>query len=147
MRNILSPHGRTRRTNYLLGLIAINLLGMFVRGRPGGSTPAEASFGFIVTAILLWPLYCMMTRRLHDADRTSIQAILTLCCAVIAAFFAGVSDTLSVRNDLPSTISLFASLALVASSISMMVMRPTKGPNRYGDDPRRRSDDSEGVIA
>lgn len=147
MRNILSPHGRTRRTNYLLGLVAINLVGIAVRGQTTGSTPAEASVGFIVTAIMMWPLYCLMTRRLHDADRTSIQAILTLCCAVIAAFFAGVSGTLAVRSDLPATISLFASLALAASSISMMVMRPTRGPNRYGDDPRRRSEDSEGVIA
>jgi uncharacterized membrane protein YhaH (DUF805 family) len=147
VRNILSPHGRTRRTNYIIGLIGINVVGVAIRGVVAGSTPGEASMGFVVTALLLWPLYCLMTRRLHDADRTSIQAILTLCCAVVAAFFAGVSGTLAVKNDLPTTISLFASLALVLSSVSMMVMTPTRGANRYGDDPRKPTTDSEGVIA
>ena len=149
MRNPFSPHGRTRRLNYALGLVVINVVGISARGLVTGTTPAEAAFGFVVTAFLLWPLYCLMTRRLHDADRTSIQAILTLSCALVATFFAGLSGTLSAPNGAAQIIAGAAALMLVASSLIMMTMPPTRGANRYGPDPRRPVDNvrSEEVIA
>ncbi len=138
MLRLFSPEGRMRRRTYLLTIIAINVLGTLLNDFLGGSTPAEAVVGFAAMMILLWPLYCAMSRRLHDADRTSTMALVTLALAIAGSFFVQASQT--VETEQMRTMLTIGALLIVSSgiiSLFILLMMPTRGANRYGEDPRQ----------
>ncbi len=135
---IFSPEGRMRRRSYLLTILIINLLGTVLNAVIGGSTPGEAVIGFIVMMLILWPLYCAMSRRLHDADRTSTAALVALALAIGGSFFVQASQTVEAVQM--RTLLTIGSVLIVSSgavSLFILLARPTVGANRYGEDPRQ----------
>ena len=135
--NPFSPEGRMRRRTYVLTLLVVNVLGLALNLRAGGSMPIDAVIGFAGMLILLWPMYCAMTKRLHDADRTSTTTLVSLGLAIAGSFFLQTAPTLS-SEQLSLTRAIGSVLIMAGGAVALFVLvaRPTSGPNRYGEDPR-----------
>lgn len=138
MGNPFSPEGRMRRRSYLMTLIVIDVIGTILNFTLRGSTPGEAVIGFAVMMLLLWPLYCSMSRRLHDADKTSSTALLALGLVIAGSFFLQTSPTLATQQmRAMQTIGSVLVIAGGVTSLFILLARPTRGANRYGEDPRQ----------
>lgn len=106
-----SPRGRiARRTWWLYGVGAMLGIGVLLNAllRIAGMAPDPAAA--VVTLVLLWPSLAISIKRWHDRDKSAWWVLVGLI-PVIGGLW------LLIENGL---------------------MRGTRGPNRYGDDPLAR---------
>jgi uncharacterized membrane protein YhaH (DUF805 family) len=145
--------GRSRRKEYwmfVLGIILLDVVWVVLASAtgglaaatigPDGTPPSMAGMmmgmGFIglIFAIiflgLLIPSLAVTVRRLHDVDRTGWWVLAPYGPMILAGVFIAMgSATLAMLLYL---IGLVAGLALLI----FMFMEGTKGPNRFGEDPK-----------
>lgn len=97
----------------------------------GGALAAMGVFGIVIG--LLWlailiPSLAVAVRRLHDTDRTGWWVALPIGIAVLTGIVGS-----------GSTLGTILNLLYLASAILLLVfycIDGTKGPNRFGEDPK-----------
>jgi uncharacterized membrane protein YhaH (DUF805 family) len=142
--------GRSRRKEYwmfTLGVILlyiVMLILMIVLGggammaaatnpaASGGAVAGMGVFGIIFALVMLAliiPSLAGGVRRLHDTDRSGWW---------LGGLF-GLAILYSVAGQVSSALALILGLAYLAMAITLVVfycLEGTKGPNRYGEDPK-----------
>lgn len=150
--------GRSRRMEYwmwalfqVLVYFAVVILMMLFGGAAilSGDPNAmmSAGFGMVMILILyilialafLIPSLAVSVRRLHDTDRSGWW-ILAPVAPYIVMIFAGAMLTASpdlamIAGGL-ALVSMLAVLALSVTVFIFMVLEGTRGPNKYGPDPK-----------
>jgi uncharacterized membrane protein YhaH (DUF805 family) len=128
--------GRSRRKEYWMYLLLIVIVG-FVLGMIEGVMGLQQSvagvygpLSAILALVTFIPSLAVGVRRLHDTDRTGWWMLLPILpyAAAFAMLFSG-------------NVAMFGILALVALGCAVvvlvfMVLDGTKGPNKYGPDPK-----------
>jgi uncharacterized membrane protein YhaH (DUF805 family) len=145
--------GRSRRKEYwmyVLGLCAVSVVLSAIEGAAGINKMVLGVYG-PATALLLVgtfiPSLAVAIRRLHDTGRSGWWiAPLFLLEAAMLYFIARGDLTRMVPGDLV----IFAILACVTLVVALillifMLLDGTKGPNKYGPDPK--STDTDKVFA
>ena len=133
---LLSPRGRIGRTVFFAGfgvVMAASIVLNFV--------PYIGSFAHLV---LLWPLACLLAKRLHDAGRTSALLLLPLVVGALALGQAVMSGGLGLiglgpvsDSSLRPAMAILALTALLALGFVAWVglSRGERAANRYGASP------------
>jgi uncharacterized membrane protein YhaH (DUF805 family) len=104
------------------------------------ATPAPFWFrvySLVVMLLTAWPVYAMITKRLHDRGQSDMFAWIYTTLAVII-YAADVISPLELKSGITTTgwiIALPALLLGIALLIETGFRRGTAGPNAYGDDP------------
>lgn len=144
--------GRSRRKEYwmfVLGVILLYIVCLVLLFAVGGLAGAAIQpgtapsmtgmlmglgvFGLIIGIIwlaLLIPSLAVTVRRLHDTDRTGWWILAPYGPLILAIGSAGLQST---------TLALLLNLLSLAGSIALLVftlLDGTKGPNRFGEDPK-----------
>ena len=147
--------GRSRRKEFWMFTLGLFLLGivlgillivvggasmMSASGDPAagvaGMVAGVGIFGLVMAVFwlgLLIPSIAVGIRRLHDIDRTGWWLGGFYLLYAVSAL-----STFQVL-PLPSAVSLILSLAVLALATTLIVfycLEGTKGPNRFGDDPK-----------
>lgn len=91
----------------------------------------------IANAIVLWPWIAICAKRLHDRNRPGwiilpLALLSFVADALIVAGFGGPVDGYSVPVIVAYGLQLLVTIYLV---VDLGILRGTRGPNRYGDDP------------
>ncbi|MBV8685724.1 MAG: DUF805 domain-containing protein [Alphaproteobacteria bacterium] len=126
----------------MIGLAGTAILGGFGSGGGAGSAMAAGGAIMIVLVLcgLLWlvlliPSIAVGIRRLHDTDRSGWW--------LGGYFLLAVVSNVLTRSSGPGALSMLFSLAVLIYAIMLfvfMVLDGTKGPNKYGPDPKGRVD-------
>ncbi|MCR5834086.1 MAG: DUF805 domain-containing protein [Selenomonadaceae bacterium] len=137
--NFFKREGRLNRLRYFKRLIVVgtiesiilaNVLIMGLNALLELST--SALIFFKVTAIAaLYPIFCLMVRRLHDMDKDEKFAYVFV--AINTAIILSYSET-AITTEPPIYIS-FLNLILAVMSLYLLFCAGTKGDNQYGSDP------------
>lgn len=140
VRFLFSPNGRISGTQFF-SCIAVAMLIMVVVGFGLGTVPSVN--GPIILSIcwilLVWPLLCLLIKRLHDTGRSAIWLWLLAPQAVMAL------TSLAMGGYLPGAILwLMNGLGILANIlcwglIFFLALKPgDDGENAYGPDPHSR---------
>jgi uncharacterized membrane protein YhaH (DUF805 family) len=120
----LSPTGRTGRLFYwLLGFIPLSLVGLSL-GFLLPRTPDGMLYFVGVAGLFFWPQVVILARRLHDINLNGWWVMLSWAFPLV--LFLG-------NTPLPSgamTIVQWVAVGILG------LIPGTRGPNKYGDDPR-----------
>jgi uncharacterized membrane protein YhaH (DUF805 family) len=121
-----SPTGRTgRRFYWLFGFLPMALLGLIAgflepHDRPG-------LYGLVLTVLLLWPQTVLLVRRFHDIALSGWWVLLLLL---------GPAALFLVQLPLPRG---FGIIAAWLAAVCIGLIPGTRGPNKFGSDPRGRT--------
>lgn len=126
-------NGRSRRTEVLLYHIAIALVGVmlgFTASFALSGTLASFLMAVLQIAVIL-PMFALFARRLHDQNRSAWWALI-----LPAGFGLNI-----MRHDLLATFvpARWVDIIYVCLVITMLLLLywpGTRGPNRFGPDPR-----------
>ena len=134
---LFSPKGRISGTQFLIS-ISIAMLVMVIIGFSLGAVPALN--GPIILSICwtiqIWPLTCVLIRRLHDTGRSAIWLWLFAPQALIALISLAMGGYLPV-----ATLWLMTALGIISNIlcwglIFFLVLKPgDTGDNHYGTAP------------
>jgi uncharacterized membrane protein YhaH (DUF805 family) len=127
--------GRSRRKEYwmyFLFLVIVNLLVGMVESVVGlaGTVGPYGPLSILVVVVTFVPSLAVGIRRLHDTERSGWWILLPLVPYAISAALL-VSGNLSLGGMI-GIVGLLCALGLLV----LMVLEGTKGPNRYGPDPK-----------
>jgi uncharacterized membrane protein YhaH (DUF805 family) len=136
--------GRLRRRDFWLGLLILLLIeialsfGFAGLMRPTGATPIENAALWLALAILLWSSAALIIKRLHDRGKSALWYPLfglapALCYHLGVVYSSNISNVLSPAQQ---AFWLLGGILWVWAIIELGFMPGTKGPNRYGPDPR-----------
>lgn len=139
--------GRIGRLSFLFGLLLLAAFSPFsiktiLSTNPVGEALQLVSqlglAGLGWSLLLLVGVAALMTKRLHDLNRSGIYAALFYLPAAVAAltYFAGRVPFVVEVEKWSGWILAFAGTAGVWFLIQLGFFSGTDGPNRYGDDPR-----------
>ncbi|MEO8670641.1 MAG: DUF805 domain-containing protein [Tahibacter sp.] len=106
--NFLLPAGRLRRRTYVASTAVVALLG--IAAWAALETWVSYRATWFVHLPLLWLLFALACRRLHDRDHSALRLLLLLIPLLGPAWIA----------------------------VELVLLRGSRGQNRYGADPRRR---------
>ncbi len=144
MRFFLSPRGRmSRRQWWTLAVpvmasafVLAGLIDVFFNKAFFLLGPARLWIG----AVLLWPSFALLSRRLHDLDR-SAATLFPLAALIVAALligFVGVGltgETITIFSAITVVMLWFVGCALAALVIVLSTAPGQRGTNRHGPDP------------
>jgi uncharacterized membrane protein YhaH (DUF805 family) len=141
---LTSFRGRLRRRDFWIGLFLLLLIQLaLVFGfaglmRPTGATPLEQVTVWLALGVLLWVSAALIVKGLHDRGKSALWYPLfglapAVCYQLGVVYSSNISNVLS-----PAQIVfwLLAGALWVWATIELGFMPGTKGPNRYGPDPR-----------
>ena len=128
--------GRSRRKEYWLYVLALCVVSVVLNVIETAAGLNKMVLGFYgpLTALLVLativPSLAVGVRRLHDTDRTGWWIALPIVPEIVTIYFLS-------QGDLSKTL-IFALITLVLSLVVLvfLVMDGTKGPNKYGPDPK-----------
>ena len=139
--NFLKRDGRLNRWRYfkrIMLLAFVEMIILIVISVASVNMIGELSPRGLVTMnvfFVIWqlPLYCLMTRRLHDIGRD--EKLAQVCFAINTALVIFFPQTNFSASAEQSPVELI--LMLVGSAIGLYALfcPGTKGTNQYGDDP------------
>ena len=121
---------------------------MMMMGRGGDPSSLLAAGGAMMIVILLYGVFCLAVlipsiavavRRLHDTNRTGWWVLAPLAPYVLmiiaGTMVAASPDSAAVAGGI-ALVSMVAMLVLVIVLLVFYFLEGTKGPNRYGPDPK-----------
>jgi uncharacterized membrane protein YhaH (DUF805 family) len=128
--------GRSRRKEYwlyVLGICAVSMVLGVIEGAAGINKMVLGVYGPLTALLLVGtiiPSLAVGVRRLHDTDRTGWWIVLPLVPEAACFYFLS-------QGDLPKVL-IFGLITLVLALVllAFLVMDGTKGPNKYGPDPK-----------
>lgn len=106
-----------------MGNVAVPLIGM-------------AAILVIFLLVILIPSIAVGVRRLHDVNRSGWWLIVPTVISLVSSVIPFISPDLFILSGILSVVSLIGSLVLIVFAF----LEGTKGPNRFGPDPKRASD-------
>jgi uncharacterized membrane protein YhaH (DUF805 family) len=116
------------------------------RGNPAGIMAAGGA-AMIIWAImmLVWlafliPGLAVAVRRLHDTNRTGWWILSPLAGYVLMFVGAGMAANGSSAGGALAAVGGIAALVLALVLVVFMLLEGTKGPNKYGPDPKGQVD-------
>ena len=137
--------GRLRRRDFWIGLIvlllveiALSFVALGGMMRPTGATEIERLALWPTLAILLWGSAALIVKRLHDRDKSALWYPL-FGLAPAACYWLGVIYSGNISNVLSPAqqgLWLLGGALWIWAVVDLGFMPGTKGPNRYGPDPR-----------
>jgi uncharacterized membrane protein YhaH (DUF805 family) len=128
---LLSPKGRVGRSPYFSFIAIVTMLVTVVSfgaGFAGASTTMLVAV-IAVFLLLLWPVYCVTARRLHDINLPGEWALVVVLPEVLTVVAIAASPSWLFY---PHTVSLFIRFVIV---FALIVMPGAKAENRYGPIP------------
>jgi uncharacterized membrane protein YhaH (DUF805 family) len=150
--------GRSRRMEYWMWFVFLFLLGMafgvlmsIVGGvalMGGNLSSLVAAGGAIMIVMMLYALVCLgliipnlavTVRRLHDTNRSGkwlLGLILAYAVMLVGSFMAAASPGNPGIGGMLAMVGGLAALGLALTLLVFMFLEGTKGPNRYGPDPK-----------
>lgn len=147
---IVDFKGRSRRTEilyYWLAMVTLSLLLWpfedWLLEQLAGARSWQAQQILIEAVALLpaLPMFALFARRLHDQDRSAwwvlvLPPLLAMSIYRTLSFILAAPQTGAISlPDLPGWVSL-TGLPLVLAWLTLMLLSGSKGPNRFGPDPR-----------
>lgn len=127
--------GRSRRKEYWMYALGVIIVGVVLGVIEGatGLTGMVGPYGPLSALFLLAtfiPSLAVGVRRLHDTDRVGWWILLPIVPEVLAV-------AMTMSGNLPVA-GILAVVALVAAIVLLvfLVLDGTKGPNKYGPDPK-----------
>lgn len=147
VRLFTSFEGRIGRRAFWLGLIALILISPFSIGAIISKDPFSEALSYIGSLglvglgwslALLFPLAALISKRLHDRNKTAALAALFYAPAAINAFTGFTGWTGLAEKALYVTTALGLLLGGVSAwfLIELGLFSGTAGANKYGSDPR-----------
>ncbi|MEA3002942.1 MAG: hypothetical protein QOH81_1730 [Sphingomonadales bacterium] len=147
--------GRSRRMEYWMWILFIVLLDIafwvllmmiggaaLMTGDPrsamaagGGMMIVGALFSLVMLALII-PGIAVAVRRLHDTNRTGWWVLAPLVGYCIAFLGGAMAASGSSMGGLLVTLGMLIALGLGLTLLVFMFLEGTKGPNRYGADPK-----------
>lgn len=135
-------NGRSRRTE-LFSYWLLSLLILLLAGLVGSNLPLQEQRLLIGAAGLLVniPVFALFARRLHDQDRSAWWMLILPPLMMMNVYdelrFILLDPQRGAMTlpQLPSWLG-FAALPLVVASFVFALWPGTRGPNRFGSDPR-----------
>ena len=109
--------------------------------RPTGATPIESAAAWLALAVLLWGSAALIVKRLHDRDKSALWYPIfglapALCYHLGVVYSSNISNVLSPAQQ---GFWLLGGILWLWALVELGVMPGTKGPNRFGPDPRSAS--------
>jgi uncharacterized membrane protein YhaH (DUF805 family) len=141
--------GRAARAEfwwYYFGTLIVRIP-VTILDKVSGDTGA---LSFAYNLALLLPLLGVTVRRLHDTDRSAWWLLLLLFVPFIAGFISVFTYGDRLSDEHPDPFGPIAIIALIVAAILLfifIILRGTRGPNRYGPDPYGDGSDLEEVFA
>jgi uncharacterized membrane protein YhaH (DUF805 family) len=145
--------GRSRRKEFwmfVLFQILVSIVFGLLAGLAGGAsmatmaTSADPTAGvfasimgmgiilvinLVVSLALIIPSIAVTVRRLHDTDRSGLWLLAPIGIAILAIVALQINETLAV-------VFFVAYFAMAIALLVFMFLEGTRGPNRYGEDPK-----------
>lgn len=150
IRLFLSFNGRIGRIAFWFGLIVLAALTPFSIATVTSDNPVRETLvavqtfgfsGFVWSLALIFAVSAILVKRLHDRGRSGLYAALFYMPAAVSALTYFGADGLPMAADIVSWTSWIAWLAGASGLgflLSLGFMPGTRGPNKYGPDPRGR---------
>ena len=125
---------------------------MMMMGRGGDPSAVMAAGGTVMIIMLVYGLYCLAVlipsiavavRRLHDTDRTGWWVLAPLApylLMIVAGMMAASSPDSAVMAGGLALVSMIAVLVLALVLLIFYFLEGTRGPNRFGPDPKGGTD-------
>ena len=154
-----NPRGRTPIDEFFfefvlpIGLLFFGLKWLFVRivGPDADAPLLMQASSLMAVAILLWPMICVTTKRLHDSGLSGWWQFLFAIPIWIAPPFSflWVRIFWTFEGGFFVALGWFAiGIAAIVSGIAVIGLRSgTVGTNRYGEDPRQEVTSKRGASA
>jgi uncharacterized membrane protein YhaH (DUF805 family) len=157
--------GRSRRMEFwmwklftfLIGIVVWILIMSMIGGAAFANDPQAlaAAGGGAMIVIMLYGLFALATlipdlavtvRRLHDTDRSGwwiLAPLLPYIVALVSALGGAASGDQNglAAGGLIAGIAMLAALVLGIVLLVFMFLEGTRGPNRFGPDPKGATDD------
>ena len=139
--NFFKRDGRLNRWRYfkrflvlvLVEMIVITAISVATVNMIGELSPRGLVIMNVFLIIWQVPLYCLMTRRLHDIGRD--EKLAQVCFAINAAMVMFFPEY-NVNEPIdPSPVEMIISLVAAVIGLYIMFCPGTHGYNQYGDDP------------
>jgi len=118
---------------------------MMMAGDPSALAAAGGAMLIIMLLYLVYalavfiPSLAVAVRRLHDTNRTGwwiLAPVAPYLVAILAGMMAVSSPDMAGIAGILALISMLAALALAVTLLVFYFLEGTKGPNRYGPDPK-----------
>jgi uncharacterized membrane protein YhaH (DUF805 family) len=152
--------GRSRRMEYWMFFLFQFLVGIVVQtvmmtvggvaamsGRPGSLLAMGGAIGIVLILYLVFALAMLIpniavaVRRLHDTERTGWWLLAPIVPYVLMIVFFGMAAAgRSATAAMLSGLCVLVALGLGITLLVFMFLDGTKGPNKYGPDPKGRVD-------
>ena len=149
-RELLSPKGRIARLTYFVNVAIFNVL---FTALVAGTTlaaglfddDARAAFGWLlapaalVAIVLVYALFCIHAKRLHDLGVTGFVCLLMFVYPVLKACLALNGSLVDLPIDVVRWVDIFAKTTLGLSFLLQIVLLVVPGRddhNPYGGNPR-----------
>ena len=144
-----------RRRNYWYYLPALFIFfglcfaGIFVSDSPGpivlvGNKELDSLFKIIIPLsstfgmlIILVFYYSISVKRWHDLNKPSYWALIGISPSILPLFFGFLGPTIGT-DILTSMASMAIGLTQLFSFVMLGFVEGTKGPNKYGPDPKEK---------
>jgi uncharacterized membrane protein YhaH (DUF805 family) len=154
-----SPSGRITRLGFWLGLIGLTIIGAALGAyalssvfgqdllalQPASLSKPAAQLLSLGAVILLYPLFAITAKRLHDRGRGAVGACLALILALVPIGVVLSGQTERVGGILSGSASPFELVCLAIFALLILFLlfelglrSGQPGPNRYGPDPKNR---------
>lgn len=146
IRRTFTTSGRARRTEVILYVVASQLLCAVLAGLAGFFLPDTAAtwLRFAATTLAIVPLFALSVRRLHDcglSGKWTVLLVLVVARSIgleLASLLGGWETRAMIEAPL-SYVDWLLFLPFAWLYIALLIVPGSKGPNRYGPDPRKEN--------
>lgn len=99
----------------------------------------------MVIILLIWPIFSVMTKRLHDISKKSLWALPVALSPAILIFFSIFYTMMGFLNPYPENEWLLSSPPFLflgyisVLTVALALLPGTKGANRFGPSPKEKT--------
>lgn len=112
---LCSPHGRIGRRTFWIGVVGLTAANLL-----GAALPAV---GTLISLLALWPLTCLLIKRLHDMGRAGVLALAPLVAMVALTGLSAASALMAMNAALvPLALAMAGGTALIGLLAALVVV-------------------------